>query len=184
MKEIRIHGRGGQGIVVMAEMLATSFVLEGKHSTSFPMFGSERRGGPVTAFARFDEKPILEKTYVYEPDCLIIFDHAFMKSANIFSGLKSNAVILTNSKLPVQDRPRPNSHVRLMGFIDADNIAVEEIGRSIPNTCLLGAFAAATGWLKLETVLLCLDEYFSDERAIANKTCATIGFNEVKNIHY
>ncbi len=182
MKEIRIHGRGGQGVVVMAEMLTTSFVLEGKHSTSFPMFGSERRGGPVTAFARFDEEPILEKTYVYEPDCLIIFDHAFMKSANIFKGLKSDAVILTNSRLPVHDRP--NSHVRLMGFVDADKIAVEEIGRPIPNTCLLGAFAAATGWLKLETVLLCLDEYFSDERSIANKTCATIGFNEVKNIHY
>jgi len=182
MKEIRIHGRGGQGVVVMAEMLTTSFVLEGKHSTSFPMFGSERRGGPVTAFARFDEKPILEKTYVYEPDCLIIFDNAFMKSANIFKGLKSDTVILTNSKLSAHDRP--NSRVRLMGFVDADKIAVEEMGRPIPNTCLLGAFAAATGWLKLETVLLCLDEYFSDERSIANKTCATIGFNEVKNIHY
>lgn len=182
MKQIRIHGRGGQGVVVMAEMLATAFVLEGRYSASFPMFGSERRGGPVTAFTRFDEKPILEKTQVYEPDCLIIFDYVLMNSANILKGLKSDAVILTNSKLPIHDRP--NSHVRLMGFVDADKIAVEEIGRPIPNTCLLGAFAAATGWLKLESVLLCLDEYFSDERSIANRTCATIGFNEVKKIRY
>lgn len=182
MKEIRIHGRGGQGVVLMAEMLVTSFVFEGKYGTSFPMFGSERRGGPVTAFVRFDEKPILEKTYVYEPDCLIIFDSVLMNSANILKGLKSDAVIVTNSKLPIHDRP--NSHVRLMGFVDANKIAVEEIGRPIPNTCLLGAFAAATGWLKLDSVLLCLDEYLSGERSIANKSCATIGFNELKKLYY
>lgn len=166
----------------MAEMLATSFVLEGKHSTSFPMFGSERRGGPVTAFVRFDEKPIIEKTHVYEPDCLIIFDYVLMKSPNILKGLKSNAALVANSTFPIYDRP--NSHVRLMGCVDADKIAVKEIGRPIPNTCLLGAFAATTGWLKLESVLLSLDEYFSGERSITNKTCATIGFHEVKNIHY
>jgi 2-oxoacid:acceptor oxidoreductase gamma subunit (pyruvate/2-ketoisovalerate family) len=182
MKEIRIHGRGGQGVVVMAEMLATSFVLEGKYGTSFPMFGSERRGGPVRAFARFDEKPILEKTHVYKPDCLIIFDYVLLNSAHSLNGLNSDAVIIINSKLPFQDRP--NSFVRQVGLVDADKIAVKEIGRPIPNTCLLGAFAAATGWLKLESVLLCIDEYFSDERSIANKACATIGFNEVKIIQY
>ena len=182
MKEIRIHGRGGQGVVVMAEMLATSFVLEKKHSTSFPMFGSERRGGPVTAFVRFDEKPILEKTHVYEPDCLIIFDYVLMKSPSILKGLKSNAAVVSNSKRPVPDRP--HNHVQLMGCVDADKIAVKEIGRPIPNTCLLGAFAATTGWLKLESVLLSLDEYFSGRRSIANKKCATIGFHEVNKLHY
>jgi pyruvate ferredoxin oxidoreductase gamma subunit len=105
-----------------------------------------------------------------------------MKSPNILKGLKSNAAIVANSKLSVHNRP--HIHVQLMGCVDADKIAVKEIGRPIPNTCLLGAFAATTGWLKLESVLLSLDEYFSGERSLTNKKCATNGFHEVKKLHF
>lgn len=181
MREIRIHGRGGQGVAAMAEMMAMAFVLDGKNGASFPMFGSERRGGPVTAFARFDEKPILEKTKVYEPDCLILFDRGLMRSPKIYQGLKTNAILVVNSKGSV--REKPHEQIKLVGSLNADNIALEELGRNIPNTCLLGAFAACTGWLGLKGVLLCLEEYFANEKLKANKACAKRGFEEVTVTH-
>jgi 2-oxoacid:acceptor oxidoreductase gamma subunit (pyruvate/2-ketoisovalerate family) len=178
VKEIRIHGRGGQGAVLAARMLASAFVAEGKYVASFPMYGFERRGAPVVAFTRVDDKPIREKTQIYNPDCLIVIDPGLLSLPTLFTGVKPDSVFILNSpqKLPAQ----PDKNIRIGGVVNATGIAVQEIGRDIPNTCLLGAFAAATGWLKLESILGCLPDYLSGEILQRNLKSTERGYKEVE----
>jgi 2-oxoacid:acceptor oxidoreductase gamma subunit (pyruvate/2-ketoisovalerate family) len=178
MKEIRIHGRGGQGAVLAARMLASAFVAEGKFVASFPMYGFERRGAPVVAFTRIDDKPIREKTQIYNPDCLVVIDPGLMKIPALFSGLKPAGVLILNSPQPIKGRP--NDNLKIGGVVNATQIAVDEIGRDIPNTCLLGAFAAATGWLGLPSLLSCLEDYLGGEILQRNIRSAERGFREVE----
>jgi len=181
VKEIRIHGRGGQGAVTAARMLASAFVLEGKYVASFPMYGFERRGAPVQAFTRMDEKPIREKTQVYNPDCMMVIDPTLMKISTLFSGLKPGGILIVNS-------PNFNSQVDknlvVAGVIDATKIAVEEIGRDIPNTCLCGAFAAVTQWVKIESIIKSLADYQSGDMLQRNIRSAERGYREVKIIKW
>ena len=178
MKEIRIHGRGGQGAVLAARMLASAFVAEGKYVASFPMYGFERRGAPVVAFTRIDDKPIREKTQIYNPDCLMVIDPGLLTLPTLFTGIQPGAAFILNSpmKLPKQ----PNENLKIGGVVNATGIAVEEIGRDIPNTCLLGAFAAATGWLKLDSLLACLPDYLSGDILQRNLKSAERGYREVE----
>lgn len=181
MKEIRIHGRGGQGAVTAARMLASAFVLEGKYVASFPMYGFERRGAPVQAFTRLDDKPIREKTQVYYPDCMIVIDPTLLKLASLFSGLKPDGVLIING--PGFNK-RDDTNMMLAGVVDATKIAVEEIGRDIPNTCLLGAFAAATQWVTLDSIIQCLSDYLSGDMLQGNIRSCRRGFQEVKVIKW
>lgn len=178
MKEIRFHGRGGQGAVTAARMLASAFVVEGKYVATFPMYGFERRGAPVTAFTRMDEKPIREKTQIYTPDCLVVIDPGLMKLPTLFTGLKGEGILILNTKKPFATQP--NEKVKKGVTINATQIAVDEIGRDIPNTCLLGALAAATGWLKLESVLSSLQDYVSGDILKRNLKSAERGYKEVE----
>jgi len=178
MKEIRVHGRGGQGAVLAARMLAAACVLEDKHVASFPMYGFERRGAPVVAFTRLDDKPVREKTQIYNPDCLVVIDPGLMTLPTLFSGLKPEGILVLNS--PRQLENQPNGNLRLAGVVNATQIAVEEIGRDVPNTCLLGAFAATTGWVDLKSILSSLGDYFSDDLLERNARSAERGFHEVK----
>jgi 2-oxoacid:acceptor oxidoreductase gamma subunit (pyruvate/2-ketoisovalerate family) len=158
VKEIRFHGRGGQGAVMAAKMLATAGANEGKCVASFPMYGFERRGMPVVAFARIDDKPLREKTQIYEPDCLMVIDPTLMNLPTLYEGLKPGGVLIVNTAHPFDTPPTPN--LKIAGVINATQIALCEIGRDIPNTCLIGALAATTGWLKLESILKALPDYF------------------------
>jgi len=178
VKEIRIHGRGGQGAVLAARMLASAFVAEGKHVASFPMYGFERRGAPVVAFTRVDDKPIQVKTQIYNPDCLIVIDPGLLSLPTLFTGLRPESVFILNSpkKLPEQ----PNENLKIGGVVNATQIAVDEIGRDIPNTCLLGAFASASGWLKLESILDALPDYLSGDILQRNLKSAERGYREVE----
>ncbi len=182
MREIRIHGRGGQGAVLAARMLASAFLAEGKHVASFPMYGFERRGAPVVAFTRFDDKPIREKTQIYNPDCLMVIDPGLMKLPTLFTGLKKEGILILNS--PKALKASPDANLKTGGVINATKIAVEEVGRDIPNTCLLGAFAAATGWLNLKSILACLGEYLSGDMLERNLRSAERGFREVEVIRW
>ena len=103
MKEIRWHGRGGQGAVVAARVLATAFDKEGKAAMAFPKFGTERRGAPVMAFSGFDDKPIRQKTQLYHPDCLIVIDAQLMNSVNIYDGIKTGTTLIINAAEPVTE---------------------------------------------------------------------------------
>jgi 2-oxoacid:acceptor oxidoreductase gamma subunit (pyruvate/2-ketoisovalerate family) len=182
VKEIRIHGRGGQGAVMAARMLASAFLAEGKHIASFPMYGFERRGAPVVAFTRVDDKPIREKTQIYNPDVLIVIDPGLLTLPTLFTGLKPDSVFILNS--PKKLIKKPNENLKIGGVVNATSIAVQEIGRDIPNTCLLGAFAAATGWLKLESILGCLPDYLGGEILKRNIKSAERGYKEVEVIKW
>jgi 2-oxoacid:acceptor oxidoreductase gamma subunit (pyruvate/2-ketoisovalerate family) len=182
VKEIRIHGRGGQGAVLAARMLASAFVLEGKSVASFPMYGFERRGAPVVAFTRVDDKPIREKTQIYTPDCMVVIDPGLMKLPTLFSGLKPEGILILNSPRPLKGKPDDN--LKLAGVVNATRIAVDEIKRDIPNTCLLGAFAAITGWLELQSILSCLGDYLSGDILERNLRSAERGYREVEVIRW
>jgi 2-oxoacid:acceptor oxidoreductase gamma subunit (pyruvate/2-ketoisovalerate family) len=182
VKEIRIHGRGGQGSVLAARMLASAFVAEGKCVASFPMYGFERRGAPVQAFTRIDDKPIREKTQVYTPDCMLVIDPSLLKIADLFAGLKPGGILIINTGHPLEKQP--NKNCQLAGVVNATQIALEEIGRDIPNTCLLGAFAAVTQWLKLESIVDSLKDYFSGDILQRNTRSTERGYKEVKTIKW
>ena len=177
-KEIRFHGRGGQGAVLAAKMLASACAYEGKHVASFPMFGFERRGMPVIAFARFDTQPVLEKTQIYTPDCLMVIDPSLMRLETLFSGLKPGGVLILNSARKLEEKPAPN--LCKAGVINATHVALCEIGKDIPNTCLVGALAATTGWVSLESVLKGLADYLEGEMLEMNIRNAKRGYNEVE----
>jgi 2-oxoacid:acceptor oxidoreductase gamma subunit (pyruvate/2-ketoisovalerate family) len=178
VKEIRIHGRGGQGAVLAARMLASAFVVEGKYVASFPMYGFERRGAPVVAFTRVDDKPIREKTQIYNPDCLIVIDPGLLTLPTLFTGLKPESAFILNS--PKKLTEKPNENLKIGGVVDATGIAVQEIGRDIPNTCLISAFAAATGLLKLDSILKILPDYLSGDILQRNLKSAERGYREVE----
>ena len=177
-KEIRVHGRGGQGAVMAARMLASACAYEGKHVASFPMYGFERRGMPVIAFTRFDTKPIREKTQVYTPDCIIVIDPTLMDLPILYDGLKPGSVLILNSPGLLQKKPAEN--LGKAGVINATQVALCEIGRDIPNTCLLGALAATTGWVELDSILKGLADYFEGDILERNIRNAQRGFNEVE----
>ena len=178
MKELRFHGRGGQGAVLAAKMVASAAAIEGKCVASFPMYGFERRGMPVIAFTRFDDEPIREKSQIYTPDCLMVVDPTLLKLPTLFEGLKPGGVLILNSPHPLPTRMSEN--LALVGSVNATQIAVEEIGRDIPNTCLIGALAATTGWLKLESVIKGLGEYLDGDILRKNIRNAERGYKEVE----
>ena len=182
MIEVRFHGRGGQGSVTAARILANAFVLEGKYGSSFPMFGFERRGAPVTAFLRFDDHPIKEKTQIYNPDCLVVLDSSLKNSSFVYEGLKPDGILILNGTEPVKERP--HASIQLTGLVDAEMVAREEIGIPSPNTCMIGAFAAATGWVALESVIASLAHYFSGDILEGNIRSTQRGFREIEVIHW
>ncbi len=177
-KEIRFHGRGGQGAVLAAKMLASALAAEDNCVASFPMYGFERRGMPVIAFTRFDDKPIREKTQIYTPDCLMVIDPTLLGIKTLFDGLKPNGTLILNSARKFETRPTEN--LKRVGLINATQVALCEIGRDIPNTCLIGALAKTTGWVTLESVISALSEYLEGDILAKNIRNAERGYNEVE----
>ena len=178
LRELRFHGRGGQGAVLAAKMVASAAAIEGKCVGSFPMYGFERRGMPVVAFTRFDDEPIREKSQIYNPDCLVVIDPTLLQLDGLFDGLKPGGVLILNTPAPLPDRLCEN--MQWAGTINATSIAVEELGRDIPNTCLVGALAATTGWVSLESVIEGLGEYLDGDILEKNIRNATRGYEEVE----
>jgi len=159
LKEIRIHGRGGQGGVTAAEMLARAAFKEGRWVQAFPFFGAERRGAPVKAFARISEEPILIRSQVYNPDYVVVLDSTLLQVIDVTEGLKKDGVIIVNAT-------RKPGELNLKGYrvatVDATGIALElkllVAGLPVLNTPMLGAFAGATEEIKLETVMETIKE--------------------------
>jgi len=155
MIEIRIHGRGGQGAVVASEILAKAVFYEGRYVQSFPAFGVERRGAPVMAFTRIDEKPIRLRTQIYEPDHIMVLDPTLLEVVDVTAGLKENGWILINSVDPPKAFSFPDRY--RVATVDANSIAFKHrLGpRNAPivNTAILGAFSRITGIVQLESVI-------------------------------
>jgi 2-oxoisovalerate ferredoxin oxidoreductase gamma subunit len=182
MKAIRLHGRGGQGAVTAADMIATAAVLSGNYGSSLPMYGSERRGAPVVAFVRLNDKPIRIKTQIYSPDCLIVLDPGQKDRPQIYDGIQDESTLVLNlSHLP--DKPL-HPKIARAGIVDATKIALEEIGIPAFNTCILGAFAATTGWIKLDAILTALESSFSGKLLERNIKSAERGFKEVTIVNW
>jgi len=179
MGEIRLHGRGGQGTVIAAEMLANAFVFGGKYASVFPSFGVERRGSAVMAFARFGEMPIRERTRVYRPDILLMLDQSLTEIRSNYDGFKAGGLIIANTKheQAILDLDMKQG---TLAIVDGVSIALEETGTAITNTCMLGAFAKATGLVKLEDLKEALGLYFTGKILAKNIRSLERGFAEVK----
>jgi pyruvate ferredoxin oxidoreductase gamma subunit len=161
MLEIRFHGRGGQGAVTSAELLAVAVIAEGRYAQSFPSFGPERRGAPVVAFSRVDDKPLRTRFAVHEPDVVIVLDPSLLKIANPARGLKKGGVIIINTaKTPAEIRAELGLEGVRVATVDATKIAVEELGRPITNTTMLGAMVQVTGVIKPESMAAPLEQRF------------------------
>lgn len=158
MKEIRIHGRGGQGSVTAAELLAVAAFADGRFSQAFPAFGVERRGAPVQAFTRISDEPIRLRSQIYEPDYVIVQDPTLIEVIDVASGIKEKGIILINSEFS-PDTFGLDTKAKVI-TVDATKIALDIIGRPIVNTVLLGAFAGATGELRPESIKNAVKERF------------------------
>jgi pyruvate ferredoxin oxidoreductase gamma subunit len=165
MYEIRIHGRGGQGSVAAAELIAMAVFYEGKYSQAFPNFGVERRGAPVESYVRISDQPIRLREQIYQPNALIIQDPSLIGGVDVFSGLKKNGLVIINSEKNVW----PEGKTKKIYSVPITKLAVEILGRPITNTGLLAAFAAITGLIKFESLVLAVRELFVDKPALIDK---------------
>jgi len=160
MIEIRFHGRGGQGAVTSAELLALAAISEGKYAQAFPSFGPERRGAPVVAFCRISDEPIRIRANISEPDIVVVLDASLLKIVNVAAGLKPQGVLVTTSK---DDAAKVKEQLKLkqrLAVVDAAKIAMEVLGLPITNTTLLGSLVKAVEVVKKESFVHPLKERF------------------------
>ncbi len=156
MFQVRIHGRGGQGVVTAAEILSVAAFTEGRRAQAFPSFGSERMGAPVVSFCRIDDRPIRSREPVIEPDALIVQDITLIHQVDLFAGLSPDGYVLLNTARPFDElgldglvrRFRPDR----LASCPATEVALEQLGRPLPNAALLGGFAALTGQISLDAL--------------------------------
>lgn len=166
MKEIRLHGRGGLGTVKAAEMIVFANVMDGKYGNSIPFFGFERQGAPVTSFVRIDDRPIRLKNQVYYPNAVVVLEPTIMNAVDVFEGITEGSVFVLNTALKIDEIDIPKK-VKTVALVDATNIAQQLLGGSITNTIMLGAFAKATEWIKLELIAERARELFGEKNKIA-----------------
>src|SRR5512135_1650455 len=185
MFQIRIHGRGGQGVVTSAELLSVAAFDEGRHAQAFPSVGSERMGAPVMAFCRIDDKPIRLREPVMEPDALIIQDPSLLHQVDVFAGFKRSGHILINTSKSFADLGLAefvkDCRPERLCSVPATDLSVKHLGRPMPNVPLLGGFAAASGRIKLESVIMAIKERFSGKVAEANIAAATEAYQIVSS---
>jgi pyruvate ferredoxin oxidoreductase gamma subunit len=180
--QVRIHGRGGQGVVTAAELLALAAFLEGRHAQAFPSFGSERTGAPVVAFCRIDDREIRIREPIMAPDALIIQDPTLLHQVDVFGGMKPGGVILINTgrgltELGVADLADDFTLLT----VPASEIAREHVGRPMPNAALLGGFAAFTGLVSLESVTAAIGARFPARVARGNVAAAIAAHAHVQH---
>ncbi len=185
MLQIRIHGRGGQGVVTAAEMLSIAAFEQGRHAQAFPSFGSERTGAPVVAFCRIDEHEIRLREPILAPDVLIVQDSTLLHQVDVFQGLQPDGYVLINSKrsfhaLGLADIEQRFREERLI-TVPASEIALRHVGRPLPNAALLGGFAALSGLITLDAVAHAIRAKFSGKVAEANVAAAKEAFEVVRH---
>ncbi len=173
MIEVRFHGRGGQGAVTAARLLAEAAFLEGKHCQAFPFFGAERRGAPVVAFTRIDTKPIRIRTQVYEPNHVVVLDPTLLEVVNVAAGLKRGGVIVLNAKAAPKEL-----RIGKIATVDATSVAIEALGAPITNTAMLGAFAKATKLVSLDSVAKAIRGHFRGKLAEQNIAAVKAAYGE------
>jgi pyruvate ferredoxin oxidoreductase gamma subunit len=180
MFQVRIHGRGGQGVVTAAELLSVAAFNEGQHAQAFPTFGSERTGAPVVSFCRIDDRPIRVREPIVEPDALIVQDPTLLHQVDLFSGIGPDGFVLINTTRTFDELGLAELSARLrperLLTVPATEFAREHVGRPLPNAALLGAFAALTGVVSLESVAAAIRERFPTKVADGNVAAAWAAF--------
>jgi pyruvate ferredoxin oxidoreductase gamma subunit len=183
MFQVRIHGRGGQGVVTATEMLSIAAFEEGRHAQAFPSFGSERTGAPVVAFCRIDDKEIRLREPIMEPDAIIIQDPTLLHQVDVFSGLKKDGYILINTTKTFEELGLGDFvkdwHPERLCTVGATDLSLKHVGRPVPNVPLLGGFAAVSGIIQLESVIKAIRDKFSGKVAEGNIGAATEAYNIV-----
>jgi pyruvate ferredoxin oxidoreductase gamma subunit len=152
MIEMRFHGRGGQGAVTSAELVARAAIDTGQFATAFPSFGPERRGAPVVAFARVDDEPVRIRAKIYRPDVVIVLDPSLMDIANPTDGLKNDGVLIINTSQSADEVRKDLNYNGKLAIVDASLIAREEIGLPITNTTMVGALIKGAGILSVDSL--------------------------------
>jgi len=180
MKEIRIHARAGQGAITTANILGEAYFIKGLYAYAFPHFGAARMGAPMNAFVRVDANPVRIRSQIYEPDYVIIVDSTLMRGTNCLAGLSEKGIVVINEREGIQI-PRPKLKQKIYA-VPANNIAQEVIGRPLGNTVLLGAYAAATGELDLETIQEAVRRRFTGKIQEGNLEAVKRGFEFIKKI--
>jgi 2-oxoacid:acceptor oxidoreductase gamma subunit (pyruvate/2-ketoisovalerate family) len=183
LREIRFHGRGGQGAVILAQLTARAAFLEGKWPQAMAFFGAERRGAPVEAFSRISDQEILLRSKVYEPDYVVVLDHSLLEVMNVIDGLKERGGLLVNcAEKPKLLEPFTERKNRLY-FVDATGIALElsliVAGQPVVNTAMLGAFAKATGEIKLQSAEQVVRQEWPGEIGELNSKAVRLGYDRL-----
>jgi pyruvate ferredoxin oxidoreductase gamma subunit len=182
--EIRIHGRGGQGVVTAAELLSVAAFTEGRYALAFPTFGSERTGAPVTSFCRIDDRPIRSREPIVEPDALVVQDPTLLHQVDVFGGVGGEAYVLINTGRTLEElglgdlgeRFRPERLVT----VPASELAREHLGRPLPNAALLGGFAALTDVVSIDAVAGAIRRRFSGATGEGNVAAALAAYAAVR----
>jgi pyruvate ferredoxin oxidoreductase gamma subunit len=184
MFQVRIHGRGGQGVVTHAELLASAAFIEGKHAQAFPTFGSERTGAPVVSFCRIDDREIRAHEPIAHPDAVIIQDPTLLHQVSVFGGLSPEGYLLINTTRTFDDLGlgefvKQFRHERLL-TVPATDIAREHLGRPLPNAVLLGGFASLSGLISRQSVAAAIRERFPGPIGEKNVGAAEAAFGYVE----
>jgi pyruvate ferredoxin oxidoreductase gamma subunit len=179
MIEIRWHGRGGQGAVTSVELLAVAAIDEGKHAQAFPSFGPERRGAPVEAFNRVDQKQIKVRSRIYNPDVAVVLDEGLVGLVNVAAGLKPDGILIVNTAKSAEEVKKALNYKGKIATVDATGIAWKELGVPITNTTMLGALIKVTKVVKIDSLRAPVEHRFG---RIASKNMAALkrAYDEVK----
>ncbi|MFA5024552.1 MAG: 2-oxoacid:acceptor oxidoreductase family protein [Patescibacteria group bacterium] len=161
MEQIRLHGRGGQGVVTAAELIALAAFFEGREVQAFPSFGVERTGAPIQSFVRISDQPIITREQIYEPTLLIIQDPTLIGTVDVFSGATKDTKIIINA--PKNVWPKILNRFKHVYFSPATEIALEIFGKNIVNTVILGALAEHTKLISLNSLKKAIQEKFKDK---------------------
>ena len=186
MKEINIYGRGGQGAVTAAQILATAAFTQGYWPQTFPRFGGERRGAPVVAYVRMDNEPIVIRTKVYAPDVVIVMDFNLFKMLNPLGDIKPDGTAIIN--YPDHGEGLPSSIIERVGTlftVDATKIAHQIYGKTtipITNVIILGAYCAAVKDISMESIYKALPDFFPEEKVELNWKAAQMGYENLRGL--
>ncbi|MGC9324452.1 MAG: pyruvate ferredoxin oxidoreductase subunit gamma [Desulfomonilia bacterium] len=180
MQEIRLHGRGGQGAVTSAELIAIAAINRGNYAQAFPSFGPERRGAPVVAFCRVDDKKINIRAKVYNPNVVIVLDPGLLSLLDPSEGMREGGILIMNTKKTPESLSITSDATSFrIATVDANRIAVEELGRPIVNTTMIGAFIRATGIIDVEDIKDPLLERFGPKLGARNLKALERAYQEV-----
>lgn len=161
MEQIRIHGRGGQGVVTAAELIALAAFYDGHEAQAFPSFGVERTGAPIQSFVRISNQAIITREQIYEPTVLIIQDATLLETVDVFTGCQKNTLIIINAK--ENKWPKLTAKFSRVYFSPATEIALEIFGKNIVNTVILGAVSKDTELISLESLKKAVAEKFASK---------------------